>query len=52
MIKEIERPANSIQVDRIHELYLELVAKFMGYEQVRSKIANAIIDDFREEIVL
>jgi hypothetical protein len=52
VIKEIERPANSIQVDKIHELYLELVARFMSYEQVGSKIANAIIDDVREEIVL
>jgi hypothetical protein len=50
--REIEELANSIQMDKIHELYLELVARFMSYEQVGSKIANAIIDDVREEIVL
>ncbi|MGC8935460.1 MAG: hypothetical protein ACP5LN_09915 [Thermoproteota archaeon] len=51
-IEEIKELANNIKVNEIHELYLELIAKFMGYKYVGSKIANAIIGEVIFETTL
>ncbi|PIV43479.1 MAG: hypothetical protein COS26_00460 [Candidatus Nealsonbacteria bacterium CG02_land_8_20_14_3_00_40_11] len=51
-VKEIKEMANSYEIEDIHRLYLELISKFMSFNQIGSKIANAIIGETLWELTL
>ena len=51
-IEEIEKLTGKIGIKEIHELYLSLIAKFMSFKQIGSKVANAILGEISWEMTL
>jgi hypothetical protein len=51
-VEEIEKLTNHFEVEEVHKLYLNLIANFMRFKQIGSKIANAILGEVSWEISL
>lgn len=50
-VKEVRCLTDSFEPKETHRLYLELIARFMSFEQIGSKIANAILNEIIWEFV-
>jgi len=51
-VEEIKKLVDSFGIKKVHNLYLEIIAKFMSFKYIRSKIANAILNEIPYELVL
>ena len=51
-VKEIEKLVDCFEIKELHKLYLAIIAKFMSFKQIGSKIANAILNEVAWELTL
>lgn len=49
---EIKELTDSFKMEEVHRLYLELISKLMSFEEIASKIANAVIGEILWELTL